>query len=58
MTYNSKILSPETLIKMLIVLRKDLCDGDIKSHRRIKFTVEEMETHSKRIDNFIKKDKT
>ena len=45
-------MTPFTLLKMLIVLREDLCDGDVNSHRRAQFTVEEIEYYSKKIDAF------
>lgn len=45
-----RIISPDTLVRMIIMLQEDVCNGDTNSHRRETITVEEMEKHTKKID--------
>ena len=45
-----KIISPDTLVRMIIILQEDLCNGDTNSHRRETITVGEMEKYTEKID--------
>lgn len=52
MDKNGRLITTDTLIKMYIVLREHLCDGDVNSPRRANFTVVEMEKITEKIDKF------